>query len=189
MAPFDDRVSLEMRAGAKHFDANPAAASSYVETLTKRYPKPAVVFCSRELEEGLREYVRNQVSNTGLIPSDESLRAQARLILGETNTAADDPVLLEKFKKLVEETLSNSRAKSLSPAAPPLFHPRPSTVAPTLTEDLDLTMSDEQLDDILQDMNFEFDPVDFLGTEENSLDISGGSIPTALMDDDYRHSQ
>ncbi|MCQ6463584.1 hypothetical protein NPN16_24770, partial [Vibrio parahaemolyticus] len=41
----------------------------------------------------------------GHFPSDEDLRAKAREILGTQNTAADNPVLSEKFKDMMKEKL------------------------------------------------------------------------------------
>jgi hypothetical protein len=38
--------------------------------------------------------------NSGLTPSDDSIRGKAREILGQEETAADDDLLLEKFKDL-----------------------------------------------------------------------------------------
>jgi hypothetical protein len=60
---------------------------------------PATVFCSRELEQGLFEYVR-QCLRQGFSPTDMQLRTKAREILGTESTAADNMQLLVKFKNL-----------------------------------------------------------------------------------------
>ncbi|KAL9489416.1 hypothetical protein ACSS6W_001693 [Trichoderma asperelloides] len=62
-----------------------------------QYRPPASVFCSRDLEDGLRLYVEECIGNLHY-PTDDELRMKAQEILGTTATAADDPNLLEKFK-------------------------------------------------------------------------------------------
>ncbi|CAK7563692.1 MAG: hypothetical protein SEPTF4163_001567 [Sporothrix epigloea] len=85
-------------------------ANKYLQSFTTRYAKPATVFCSRELEDGLTDYVRIVATeNGGAFPSDEALRAKACEILGCTpqhGTPADDKVLLDKFKDMVRGSLA-----------------------------------------------------------------------------------
>ncbi|SPN99602.1 related to monocarboxylate transporter 4 [Cephalotrichum gorgonifer] len=71
------------------------------ETTPACYPPPAKVFCSRELEEGLKDLVQHK-SICGAFPSDEELRERAKVILGTPTTAADNPTLLEKFKTMMQ---------------------------------------------------------------------------------------
>ncbi|EHL02861.1 hypothetical protein M7I_0823 [Glarea lozoyensis 74030] len=73
--------------------------SMYGKGLAGRWKPPGVVFCSRELEEGLNKFMVQQISS-GITPSDESIQQKAREILGQEETAADDMALLEKFKGL-----------------------------------------------------------------------------------------
>lgn len=76
-------------------------AESFLESMQQRqgWEKPAQVFCSRELEAGLNELVREDMAN-GSFPADDVLRSKAREILGLQQTSADDPHLLEKFKAM-----------------------------------------------------------------------------------------
>ncbi|KAM3088387.1 hypothetical protein ACMFMG_000032 [Clarireedia jacksonii] len=71
--------------------------NGYINTLNTRYPPPAQVFCSRELEDALCELV-NTEKEQGRVPSDEMLRAKAREVLRLQVTAADNEELLTKFK-------------------------------------------------------------------------------------------
>ncbi|CAK7266777.1 hypothetical protein SEPCBS119000_002203 [Sporothrix epigloea] len=91
----------------------PEMANKYLQTFTTRYAKPATVFCSRELENGLTEYVQTFAAlNSNLFPSDEAIRARACEILGCTpqhGTPADDQVLLDKFKDMVRGTLATGQ--------------------------------------------------------------------------------
>ncbi|OTB06497.1 hypothetical protein M426DRAFT_55141 [Hypoxylon sp. CI-4A] len=91
----------------------PVAASSFSflqTTCARRYPAPATVFCSRELETGLTEYVRREVRRTGggvaaAFPTDDALRERARQIMAMQKTSCDDPVLLERFKVAVKSAI------------------------------------------------------------------------------------
>jgi len=83
----------------KTYHIKPATAAKFVENLSQGWSKPATVFCSRDLENGLNEFVTKEMSN-GNVPTDECLREKAREILGVQETAADDGILLEKFKAM-----------------------------------------------------------------------------------------
>jgi hypothetical protein len=147
LAPFSGTlpVQVEMTDGDNPksfaFDTEPETVNKFLKSFQTRYPAPATVFCSRELEKGLVEFVEAE----GALPSDEALRARAREILGTSSTAADDDVLLGKFKEMV-------KAKAVEM--------QPSIQEQTIPE---ATMMDTNLDEFLQDMNFEFD-----------MDLSGG---------------
>ena len=124
-----------------------------------RHKAGTVIFCSRALERGLAEFVQSEMAATGgRFPSDERLRDCAREIVGAEETAADDPELLETFKlwvtsKMAEDeseaagTLSSQAHDSLDVASHEAFLPA----------DMDVNMTNEDLNNILLDMNFEFD--------------------------------
>ena len=105
-------IAVPITGGGKHygFETERATADKYIRSLARggRLPPPGRVFCSRELEAGLVEHVARQTAlfgglAGGFFPSDEELRAKAREIIGTETTAADDPVLLGKFKDMVRE--------------------------------------------------------------------------------------
>ena len=121
------------------------------------------MFCSRELEHGLVGFVENHVSSTGRMPSDSAIQQQARQILNTDTTAAEDPVLLGKFR----DYLKNRLPDAASPAAS-------ADNLPALPSDMDMNISDEELNNILQDMNFEFDTQDFGGAQIEQMEDAGG---------------
>lgn len=71
-----------------------------MKSVSKRFQKPATIFCSREMESELTKYVKAELAR-GVTPSDEALRAKARDVLGVDRTSADEPGLLQKFKVMV----------------------------------------------------------------------------------------
>lgn len=87
---------------AKPFESEASTANHFLQTFTQRYPAPAKVFCSRDLEKGLTEYVRRETQKTGVFPSDEQLQTRARDIMGMQKTPCDDIVLLGKFKAALQ---------------------------------------------------------------------------------------
>lgn len=102
----------------------------------------AGVFPSCDLESGLATYAASVMAQ-GFCPSDDDLRAQARLITGLHVTAADDPLLLLKFRRLYglayttvalpDEALSLSvNLHRLSPVPQSLPRPPPAPFAPPL---------------------------------------------------------
>lgn len=95
-------VEIPVSVDAKLFQADQRAVDSYLQGFKARYPRPPAVFCSRELEGGLTEFMESQQITMGAPPSDEMLRAKAREILGTETTAADDSVLLERFKAVFQ---------------------------------------------------------------------------------------
>lgn len=120
---------------------------------------PAVVFCSRELENGLAQFVKAQVSAPGgTFPADGAIRARARDIQGMEQTPADDPVLLDKFKTMMMAQIQQGNMATVSAAAPlGTTPPQPTGVSATLPEgEVNLTLTDTNFNDILQEMNFEF---------------------------------
>jgi hypothetical protein len=99
----------------KVYNIKPSTAQKFIRGLGTRYERPASVFCSRELESGLNEYVKQQ-REIGHAPSDDELKAQARVILGVDTTAAEDKPLLEKFKAMHGLTSSSSPLSNAAPA-------------------------------------------------------------------------
>lgn len=153
-----------MQPGARSFPAGQSVANSFLETFTHRYPRPAAVFCSRELEHGLVGYVENQVASTGHFPTDAMIQEQGRRILNVPKTAAEDVVLLGKFKDMLK--------KNLPHAASP---PKAADSVPALPSNMDVNISDEELNNILQDMTFEFDTQDFVGGAQiEQMEDAGG---------------
>jgi hypothetical protein len=163
---FDTNVQVEMRDGAKPVTAGQVAANSFLETLTSPDSRPAKVFCSRELESGLLQYVEMQVLQAGHMPSDEEIRSKGKEILQAQTTAADDDMLLAKFKELVQVKLSflaqeasgRAEAASVMPSAMPT--------------NVDVNISDADIGAMLQDMDFELEP-QLLGTSPED-DVHGG---------------
>ncbi|KAH8820090.1 hypothetical protein F5884DRAFT_661842 [Xylogone sp. PMI_703] len=98
-APYNDEVKVTMGPRNKPYMVNPDTANSMLQSLTMRYEPPGKIFCSRELETGLNDFVANKKTK-GMVPSDDDLRAEARKILGIEQTAADDQQLLDKFKSM-----------------------------------------------------------------------------------------
>jgi hypothetical protein len=83
----------------KVFNVKATTAAKFLESMPQRWQKPATVFCSRDLEDGLNEFVKVEMEK-GIVPSDDALRAKAREILGVERTSADELELLEKFKAM-----------------------------------------------------------------------------------------
>ncbi|KPM42396.1 hypothetical protein AK830_g4141 [Neonectria ditissima] len=169
LEPFHENVQVSMNDGAKSFRANQSGANGYLENLTSQYERPAMVFCSRELERGLMDFVEKHVMRTGRMPSDAMMQARGRQVLDANVTAADDAALLGKFKEMMAEKLP--RASQADETMP---------VAPVMPSNMDVNISDEDINNILQDMNFEFDPQDFGGASlmdmEGMDDIGGASL-------------
>ncbi|KKA29911.1 hypothetical protein TD95_001473 [Thielaviopsis punctulata] len=111
---FTEHVSsqqvVEIDVRGKKFDTEGGVASKYLESLTERYPRPATIFCSRELETGLIEYVSRAVALGSGFPSDAELRTEAQRILDTQPTAADDAVLLQQFCNMVRQRLASAGA-------------------------------------------------------------------------------
>lgn len=176
------------------FELAPETANKYLQSFTTRYAKPANVFCSRELENGLTDYVRTTVVQNGqAFPDDNALRAKACEILSCTaqhGTPADDKELLGKFKDMVRGMLAadqTQQAVAQLPTMPEMFDMNlgeasgnnmnlPVTQVSAVNNvnmpmdmgamnvDLNLdSVTQEDMDNLLQDMNFEFeDGVDLI---------------------------
>jgi hypothetical protein len=161
---FSGNLQFSMRQGAKAISTDSQLANSFVENLTSRYPRPGTIFCSRELENGLSDMVEKHASLTGTLPSDEAMQARARDITKASDTAADDPVLLGKFKDWMREKLPMGAALAHQPV-------QTNATAPLLN------LSDADVDKMLQNMEFDFDTQDiFAGTMEGLEDAGGVSL-------------
>ncbi|KAI0132860.1 C2H2 type zinc finger-containing protein [Xylariales sp. AK1849] len=154
------------RENTKSFEAAAATANHFLETFQQRYPAPAKVFCSRELENGMVEYVKREMSKNGAMPSDDQLRDRARQIMSMQKTPADDPTLLEKFKAAMEEFVISAPVgagtlPAMSPlgTAPDVVPEHPVSAEefeqPSLfgTTGANTTLTDQEVDDILCDMS------------------------------------
>ncbi|KAF4967201.1 hypothetical protein FZEAL_10564 [Fusarium zealandicum] len=159
--PFPENAQVTTGPGAKSLPT--AVANNYIGNLASRATHTAVVFCSRELERGLLEYVGEHVTNTGRMPSDAMIQGRARHILNTSSTPAEDADLLQKFKDMVAKKVPDVLPVEEDVAA-----------APTMPSNMDVNISDEDLHDILQDMNFEFDPQDFGDVVMEGLQDTGG---------------
>jgi hypothetical protein len=167
-----DMIPISLRDGAKPFPAGYATAEKYLRSLASgRIAPPATVFCSRELENGLAEFVASEVlastarGATDPFPSDTTVRAKACEILGTSTTAADDLVLLEKFKSLMKGRLGLQEDAVDSKAMDGIIT---NDQLATLPLNMEVPITDGELTDILQDMNFEFD-------------VDGGFSNTTMM--------
>lgn len=113
----------------KVFKINPKTAEKFIRDLESRsrFKPPAMVFCSRDLENGLAELVKSELAR-GVVPTDEQLRGKAREILGLEKTAADDLALLEKFKAM----------HGISLSVPITAGPMPDYSLPNFTNDVSM---------------------------------------------------
>ncbi|KID98463.1 C2H2 type zinc finger containing protein, partial [Metarhizium majus ARSEF 297] len=164
--PFLEDVEVNMRDGAKPFKAGHDAANQFLETLLSENSRPANVFCSRELEAGLVQFVKKNVTDTGRLPTDAAMQMRARDIVNAIETAADDPVLLEKFKAWMKNQL---------PHALPADDDQTSQQPSLLPMNMDMNITDAELGDILNDMDFDFD-VNTLDTGVQEQDEESGGV-------------
>lgn len=165
LEPLQENPKIFCREESKPFEPDAATANRYLKTLNQRYAAPAKVFCSRELESGLTEYVKREVSKTGVLPSDDELRERARQIMSMQKTAADDPTLLEKFKAAIQPLVLSQQEASLASMATAMFPATTNMTAPALPAEsqfdfsntaplsADMTLSDEQVSYILGDID------------------------------------
>jgi hypothetical protein len=143
IAAFDQDVQVPMCQGAKVIPAQKTLANHFLQNMTQRYPEPGTVFCYRELEQGLSQMVQEHFAATGTLPSDAAMQARAREIVQLDKTAADDLELLEKFKQMMREKvgLASTQAED-----------QPSDMA-----NVEMNLSDEEVENMLQDIRFEVD--------------------------------
>ncbi|KAI1102199.1 hypothetical protein F4804DRAFT_275267 [Jackrogersella minutella] len=165
--PLSADPTIFIREGAKPFEPAASTANRFLQSFTRRYPAPAKVFCSRELETGLTEYVRREVGRTGAFPADESLRERARQIMAMQKTSCDDPALLERFKAAVRDAAlpvpSGAHAADLGPLTPGVAADIATMTGAdaalaTLSAgmDVDFHFTDAEMNDLLQDASPDF---------------------------------
>lgn len=165
--PCNKDMLVNMRQGAKTFTAGQSAVNSFLEKFTSESRRPASGFCSRELEKGLIEFVEQSVGGSRRQPADGAMRAKARELVRAQQTAADDTVLLGKFKERMRERLPHALPAGEGEA----------DAAPALPANMDVHISDEELGSMLQDMDFNF-MADGIGTGmlEETEDAGGVSL-------------
>ena len=176
-APFTEDVAVKMK--HKVYKVQAKTAGQFLHSMGERWARPATVFCSRELESELGDFVRAQVEQ-GVVPSDEALRAKARAILGVGVTAADDGSLLEKFKSL--HGISGEQPGNfldVSPSAednnnnnpPPILDFNTNSMSdlpmPNLTDDMTMPMS------MQPDFDMELGGMDFT-SDVNTFGLGSG---------------
>ncbi|OAQ86679.1 C2H2 transcription factor [Purpureocillium lilacinum] len=177
LEPYNEDVQVNMRQGAKSFTANHSAANSFLETLTSGNTRPANVFCSRELEAGLVELAEKTITATGQLPSDQSLKAKAKEIIHSPLTAADDPVLLEKFKTWMQDKFPHATAAASDDTVADL---------PLLPTNMEINISDAELGNMLQEMDFDFNTADMnidMGVVEDPEDDGGVRLSLSGFND------
>ncbi|KAI0525862.1 hypothetical protein F5B22DRAFT_588078 [Xylaria bambusicola] len=180
--PLHGNPQIYLRDDAKPFESEAATANHFLRTFTQRYPAPAKIFCSRDLENGLTEYVKRELHKTGVFPSDAQLQERARDIMSMQKTPCDDPTLLGKFKAALQGTIPAQQPLPMNSSLPldfPLSIPAPipaasalsaglaSSIPPPATAlavpvtepwstemDLDLSFTEQELNDILQDVSY-----------------------------------
>ncbi|TWU78539.1 hypothetical protein ED733_002224 [Metarhizium rileyi] len=168
LEPFLEDVEVNMRDGAKLFKAGHDAANHFLKTLLSDSSRPANVFCSRELEAGLVKFVQTEVTDTGRLPTDAAMQTRAKDIINAKETAADDPVLLEKFKSWMKDQLPHALPASDD------FVSQQSSLMPT---DMDMNITDAELGDLLNEMDFDFDVnVLEMGIQEQDGESGGVSL-------------
>ncbi|KAF4960826.1 hypothetical protein FGADI_659 [Fusarium gaditjirri] len=138
-SPVSDKIEIFIGNDATPFEANETLLEEYIETFSSRYARPATVFCSRELESGLIRFVEDELTRGAGFPSDEALKLRGREILGSEKTAADDPSLLERFKAWAKE----------------LCNQKPVVVSSALPSDVDMDLTEAEIDSILADASFD----------------------------------
>jgi hypothetical protein len=135
-AAFTEDVAVKMH--DKVYKVPAKTAGKFLQSMSERWQKPATVFCSRDLEDGLGAFVKDQMSK-GVNPTDDVLRSKAREILGVGETAADDVQLLEKFKSLHGITGNPTDLLDLSPASNlEATGPMPDFTLPNFTDDVEM---------------------------------------------------
>ncbi|GKT45591.1 homeobox protein 4 [Colletotrichum spaethianum] len=185
MAPFSEKTTDVPIRNIKVFEIQSDITNRYLETFKTRYPKPATIFCSRELEDGLVKFVETEMAHSGQFPDDDSLRAHASFILNAPETAANDPALLGKFKGWM--MTRGQQFGQQQQQQPVLFQPQPrmppsaaSTSTSTLPTGMDLSLSDAEMNNILQDMNFDLSAADLEGFDmAMGMDLGGDAGPSS----------
>ncbi|KAK8119388.1 uncharacterized protein PG998_004014 [Apiospora kogelbergensis] len=148
------RPSIELDPMLQDLNMEPNSANDLDDTVSQalqldpmRHDTPTRTFGNPQLASGLTAYVRRELQQTGIFPSDAQLQ-----------TPADDPVLLGKFKASLQGPLS------IAPTAGPFMATSGfSTGAVSVSEspgdegifplDMDISFTDEELQSLVQTMN------------------------------------
>ncbi|KAJ2981141.1 hypothetical protein NUW58_g6765 [Xylaria curta] len=180
--PLHGNPQIYLSDKARPFESSASTTNHFLRTFTQRYPAPPKIFCSRELENGLTEYVKRELQKTGVFPGDKQLQARARDIMSMQKTPCDDPVLLDKFKAALQGNMPTQQpgpietdfAFDFATTLPALIPPTSAlsadltssmpTLDPTISfpsvndmptgMDLDLNFTEQELNDILQDVSY-----------------------------------
>lgn len=110
--PFSEDVQITLQSGTKPFTAGQSVANSFLQDLKSRYPRPAVIFCSRELELGLIDFVKASVETTGCLPSTDAVCAEGKRVHSYEPSPMDDGALVDKFQEWMTRKFPNARAPS-----------------------------------------------------------------------------
>ncbi|KAI3318700.1 hypothetical protein HD806DRAFT_309719 [Xylariaceae sp. AK1471] len=201
--PLHGNPQIYIRDEVKPFESDASTANHFLQTFTQRYPAPAKIFCSRELENGLTEYVKRELQKIGSFPSDAQLQERARDIMGMQKTACDDPLLLGKFKAALQRSTflqqpipmgasfgldfsatlpasmptTSALSAQLSSSMPALDPTLSVAGADSLPADmdLDLNFTEQELNDILKDVSYELgDNMQMNTSPESQGNVSGG---------------
>lgn len=175
-----------MRDGAKPFAAPAQTANHFIKALAldkERNPPPATVFCSRELEKALAEFVQTEVTVGRGFPSDERIKSKARDVLGTQETAADDEVLLGRFREMMMARLELTQDGQVQFAAQQDQDQRQGQgqgqgqgQTQQQEEAFDMRMEDMfkpgELDDVLAGMDFDFTDLGGGGFDMSDIGIA-----------------
>lgn len=138
-------ILVRLREGSKPFPAQTKTVDRFVKNIKGRWEEPAKVFCSRELEKGLADWVMG----LGYVPSDGEMSQKAKEVMGTEKTAADDAVLVGKFRDMMAARLQQSNQTQYHQGLDLGMMDMSSTNTAGLTSG--------ELDDLLlQDMDFDF---------------------------------
>lgn len=143
-------MQITLQNGTKAFTAGQSVANSFLQELKSRYPRPATIFCSRELELGLISFVKAHIEATGRLPLTELVRTEGKRIHKYEPSPMDDEALVGKFQEWMTRKFPNAQSPSAATVregeSEPFFMPM----------NMDVNISDEELGNILQDMDFDF---------------------------------
>ncbi|KAI8964451.1 hypothetical protein F5Y11DRAFT_345594 [Daldinia sp. FL1419] len=176
--PLESNPTIFVNDNARPFEPAASTANRFLKSFTHRYPAPAKVFCSRELENGLTEYVRREIGRTGVFPSDNQLRERGRQIMAMQRTSCDDPALLERFKAAVQSANLSDPSTSAQDGRP--LTPGVAADIATVTAGTNPSTSDAALSMLPEDMDMDFQ---FTEQEMNDIlqdvspDFEGGGAP------------
>jgi hypothetical protein len=165
---FDENLQVAMEDGAKAIPAEKVSANSFLYDMTHRFPQPGSIFCSRELEQGLINMTETYFARMGVLPSDEAMRAHAKSVVNMDATAADDTVLLGKFRAMMEARLGQAAAAPVQ--------------AETLAPSMDLGLTDEQVESMLRSMEFKADNDSWFHMEQQDDQDEVGGVSLLSMD-------